>query len=196
MFGLLADQPYYSTKVKPFIALAPVCYVQHQKTIFKLLVEIPGFEWTLRQMGGKLNNDSFFIKIMDSFTSSTCPSLDKKSCESFLYSISGYNMAEINASRVDVYQGQGWSGTSLWNIVHIGQNIVKGGFNKFDYGTDQNLVHYGSPNAPEYPLDQINSTSIAIFYSKSDEFGDEKDVRQLIDTLKGKFLLYQINTIN
>ncbi len=103
-----------------------------------------------------------------------------------IYPLMGYNLEELNSSRVDVYRAHGYAGSSVWNLVHFGQNIVAGDFKRFDYGTSENISRYNGPSPPKFPLTQINSTQIALIYSKSDQLGDNKDVARLIDTIKGK----------
>ncbi|XP_025016869.1 gastric triacylglycerol lipase isoform X3 [Tetranychus urticae] len=181
MFGLLSEKPEYSAKVKPFIALAPVFYVQHLKMILKFAAKIPFILSILKDKGGELADNIPIMTILDKLT---CPKWDKVLCFRILYPILGYNLEQINKTRVDVYRNQKGSGSSLWNLVHFGQNVNSGDFHKFDFGKEENQRRYGQPKPPVYKLDDINSTSIALLYSKSDDLGDQKDVEKLIETLK------------
>lgn len=45
---------------------------------------------------------------------------------------------------MDVMVGHDPAGTSLWNTKHWRDNMLKGGFRKFDYGNkNENIFHYG-----------------------------------------------------
>lgn len=184
MFGLLAEKPGYSLKVKPFIALAPVCYVNDIMLSARLASRVPGVLWALRQIGNELSDDNFILKTVEQIS---CGRWEPKVCENLLYPLLGYNVELLNKTRMAVYRSQGYSGSSVWNLVHFGQNIVTGDFVRFDYGTAENKIKYGGPKPPKYTLTQINSTQIAIIYSKSDTLGDYKDVTHLTETLKGKY---------
>ena len=183
MFGLLAEKPEYSLKVKPFIALAPVCYVNNIMLAARVASRVPGVLWTLRRIGNELSDDNFILKTVEQIS---CGRWEPKVCENLLYPLMGYNVELLNKTRMAVYRSQGYSGSSVWNMVHFGQNIITGDFVRFDYGIKENNIKYGGPKPPKYPLTQINSSQIALIYSKSDTLGDYKDVTHLIETLKGK----------
>lgn len=182
MFGLLSSKPEYSTKVKPFIALAPVFYVEHLKMILRFAAKIPYILSILKEIGGELGDNYAIMRILDKLT---CPQWDKVICFRILYPILGYNLAQINTTRIDVYRNQHGSGSSLWNLVHFGQNVNSGDFHKFDFGKKENQRRYGQPDPPIYRADAINSTYMALLYSKSDDLGDQKDVAKLVGNLKG-----------
>ena len=56
----------------------------------------------------------------------------------------------------------------------------------FDYGKEENQVIYGQSSPPDYPLEQINSTKIALIYSMNDWLADLNDIVILKSKLKGK----------
>uniref|UniRef100_T1KEU1 Lipase n=1 Tax=Tetranychus urticae TaxID=32264 RepID=T1KEU1_TETUR len=176
MFGLLSEKPEYSAKVEPFIALAPVFYVQHLDSSLKYLVKVPGLLWAARYLEGELSKPKLLAAI-----SYNCVTWIGEKCESLLNSFLGLSLANLNSYSDNIATS---TSTSLWNLVHFGQNIKSGKFHKFDFGKAENERRYGQSIPPVYQLSKINSTSIALFYSKSDIFTDPEDVSQLIKDIQ------------
>lgn len=187
MFGLLSEKPAYSLKVKPFIALAPVTYVGNILLALRFAAAIPGALWTLRKAGGELGDSSTIIKTTSQFV---CGRWQPKSCDNLVYPLEGYTPSMMNQSRVNVFKSQQkLTGTSVWNLVHFGQNVNSRSFAKFDFGTIENKIRYNGPYPPKYKISQINSTQVAILYGKADRLGDPKDLQKLVKELKGNLFL-------
>mmetsp|Transcript_23929 Transcript_23929/g.23606 ORF Transcript_23929/g.23606 Transcript_23929/m.23606 type:complete len:173 (+) Transcript_23929:559-1077(+) len=74
----------------------------------------------------------------------------------------------LNLDQMSVYVGHMASGTSIKNLVHMGQLMTSNGtFQKFDYGRPDNLILYGSEKPPVIPLEDI-SVPIGLFMGKYD----------------------------
>ncbi|XP_015786240.1 gastric triacylglycerol lipase-like [Tetranychus urticae] len=181
MFGLLSEKPEYSAKVKPFIALAPVFYVQHMKKAFKYAAKIPGLLFLARTRGGEISKSSL---VTNTIKKLACTTWNDEMCNALLYPFLGYDMDNVNVTRVPIYSTKIGSSTSLWNAVHFGQNINSGKFHKFDFGRFGNKRRYGQSKPPVYQLSKINSTSIALLYAKGDALSDPEDVSQLIKDIQ------------
>ncbi|XP_053203591.1 gastric triacylglycerol lipase-like [Panonychus citri] len=182
MFGLLSERPNYSLKVKPFIALAPVVYVGNILPALRIAAALPFVLYSLRKTGGELGDGSSILSITSEFV---CNRWEPIVCENLIYPLKGYSPDLLNTTRLDVYRAHLFSGsTSVWDLVHFGQNVNKKTFIKFDYGTAENRIHYNGPTPPKYKVSQINSTQLALFHSKADTLGDVKDVATLIKDLK------------
>ncbi|XP_025016870.1 gastric triacylglycerol lipase isoform X4 [Tetranychus urticae] len=181
MFGLLSERPEYSVKVKPFIALAPVFYVQHMKSFVRFAAKIPGILKLGRWVGGSFSASNLTYNIMKKVG---CFSGRVELCDHTLFPFVGYDMGNTNTSRIEVYATKFGTTSSLWNLVHFGQNIKSGNFHKFDFGEAENERRYGQPIPPIYQLSKINSTSIAILHSKGDDLSDQEDVTQLIKDMQ------------
>ncbi|RWS07312.1 hypothetical protein B4U79_09367, partial [Dinothrombium tinctorium] len=76
--------------------------------------------------------------------------------------------------------------TSNWNILHYIQLFGTKRLSKFDYGKVGNLERYGKKTPPIYPLENIDSTNIALLYGRNDWISDSFDVNYLRKSLKGK----------
>ena len=72
------------------------------------------------------------------------------------------------------------------NLAHLVQFIVYDEFAKFDYGSTGNEVAYGRQDPPEYDLRSITNRSVAIIYSKNDEWASIEDFESIGNTMKGK----------
>ncbi|XP_055301156.1 lipase 3-like [Sitodiplosis mosellana] len=59
------------------------------------------------------------------------------------------------------------AGCSYRQFIHYGQLATSGRFQKFDYGSTENLKLYGTPNPPEYNYSNIK-TKIHIMYGTHD----------------------------
>lgn len=66
--------------------------------------------------------------------------------------------------------GAGWK-----NLIHYGQIIQSGRFQRFDYGKATNLKKYGSEQPPEYDLSKIK-VKTALFTGDVDILADPEDV--------------------
>ena len=48
------------------------------------------------------------------------------------------------------------------------------------------MIAYGTPIAPDYPLDKITSRNIVLSYGATDLFEDTQDLNLLFASLRGK----------
>ncbi len=58
------------------------------------------------------------------------------------------------------------NGIGVRQLNHFGQLINNQEFTKFDYGKQENLKKYGTPNPMRIPLENIKGIPIAIFAGK------------------------------
>ncbi len=81
MFGLLADQPYYSLMVKPFIAMAAVRFVDNIMLSLRIASRVPFVLWGLRRSVGELNENTLILKLTEQVA---CGRWEPKVCETYL----------------------------------------------------------------------------------------------------------------
>jgi len=76
-------------------------------------------------------------------------------------------------------------GTSLKNMEHMGQLLVSGKFQRYDFGSaEANLEAYGQETPPLIPIENIKDVPIAMLVGKRDTLATWKDaehVRTRID---------------
>ena len=184
MFGFLSERPEYTDKVSPFVAMAPIAHVEHITSPIRYLTSIPGLMDFFFTIGGELTLPQI---LLDTMAQAVCDkTVIREACGSALFLVCGYDAAQFNYTRIAVYLTQALGGTSAWDLLHFGQNIINKGFLKFDYGPIGNLGQYGQIVPPKYDLGAIKSESIILLDSNNDPLSDPEDVEILRKSLKGK----------
>ena len=148
MFGLLATHPEWEQKIKPYIALAPVAFVKHIKSPFKIFAQSRTFIEILKARSGRFIPSAHLMRFIDEHI---CETKLKKVCASIIFFFSGYDVSNFNITRLPVYLSNAPAGTSSWNIAHWSQAVCTGQFKKFDFGKKRNIEIYGTPQPPKYP---------------------------------------------
>jgi lysosomal acid lipase/cholesteryl ester hydrolase len=188
MFALLSESKEYNNKITGFYAMAPVVFMSHVTSPLALLAPFSGIAEVLAELlgiGEFLPSDA----LMEFLGDTLCEAAPVVACENILFVICGYDVDQMNATRLPVYMAHTPAGTSVNTIVKYGQLIESGNFAKFDYGLVENLVKYGSISPPEWDLSKI-TVPVYLFWSQNDVFADPTDVSLLtpkLDTLKLKY---------
>ena len=100
-------------------------------------------------------------------------------CDNILFLIAGPNSNQLNATRVPVYVAHTPAGTSTQNIQHFGQDINTDLFGAFDFGKEQNLVHYHQASPPVYDLAQMRVPTY-LYWGDLDILADPADVKFIV----------------
>lgn len=175
MFGLLSERPEYADIVEPFVALAPVAYVDNSISPVKYFaVYTPIFE----HINMWFATSNIAIRYLGPIVCG--PEVVRRDiCANIVFLSCGFNEEELDESRITAYLSHMPSGTSVKNIAHYGQEIISGRFAKFDLGILGNQLRYGQNKAPDYDLTKIRSKSIALFIAENDWLASPKDVARL-----------------
>lgn len=175
MFGLLAEQPEYGDVIEPYIALAPVAYVNHSISPVKYFaIYTPIFQHINLWFGTSNEAVKYLAPIVCG------PKVIRRDiCANIFFLSVGFDENELDDSRVSAYLTHMPSGTSVKNIAHYGQMVLSGRFAKFDHGVLGNMVEYGQTRAPDYDLAKIRSKSMALFHAENDWLASPKDVAHL-----------------
>ncbi|KAI1281925.1 Gastric triacylglycerol lipase [Halotydeus destructor] len=181
MFGLLSTRPIYNDIVKPFIALAPVTSVGHVTTPIRHLAKLRTLKWILKAYGLGILRSSRFSKYL---STSILKKPLKSICANLVFMACGYNKAQLNETRLDVYVQRLPAGTSSHNVLHYAQNVRSGKFEAFDHGAKENLLRYGSKVQPEYDLSRITNEDIVLMRADNDLFVRPKDLAKLKSKLQ------------
>lgn len=179
MFGLLSDQPEYADIVEPFVALAPVAYVSNSISPAKYFaVYTPLFE----HVNMWFATSNVAVKYLAPIVCG--PEVIRKDiCANLIFLTIGFDMDELDDSRVSAYLSHMPSGTSVKNIAHYGQEVLSGRFAHFDHGILANQVVYGQARSPDYELAKIRSKSMVLFTAENDWLASPKDVAKLKSAL-------------
>ncbi|XP_010836783.1 PREDICTED: lipase member J [Bison bison bison] len=170
--------PKIAERIKVFFALAPVFSIKYSKS--PLIKMAYNWKSLIKFFSGSkefLPNTSFkrFVG------SKLCPlKIFGKICRDVLFMISGYDLKNLNTSRVDVYMSQNPAGTSVQNMVHWSQLFNSSHLKAFDWGSpDLNLVHFNQTTSPLYNVTSMNVPT-ATWSGDSDLLADPEDVKILL----------------
>ena len=175
--GFPANQQLAS-KIKIFAAMAPVLYVGHIKGLLRyiadnyfalhLITELFGINEFLPS--GKLTHEAaeLFCKKADAFI-----------CESVIFAICGPDLNGLNKSRLSVYVSHTPAGTSIQNMLHWGQGVLRDNVTRFDYGKKENMKKYNQPYPPAYELPFNLQIPIALYRGQNDWLVQPADYEHL-----------------
>ena len=173
--GLSMDKSL-AEKVEVFFALAPVAKIGNTESPIKYLAY---FTPLLKVMFGEFGVREFMpsTKLVKWLAEKICPE-DTDACDNILFLLSGYDISNLNKTRVPVYFTHTPAGTSVQNILHYGQQVLSGKFQSYDFGSEKNLKIYGQLGPREY---KVNLTTPVYAYSGGQDWlADPKDVEWLI----------------
>ncbi|ESO98618.1 hypothetical protein LOTGIDRAFT_142588, partial [Lottia gigantea] len=169
------------SKVKLFVALAPVAKVGHIRNFMRFIAPFAydiAFLYHLFGRGEIMSNklDLFLAK-------DVCENIDIL-CENVIFLIGGFNPGNLNKTRIPVYVAHNPSGTSVRNLIHYAQGVRTDTFQKFDFrSAEENIRHYGQPTPPVYHPEEMQ-TPVAIFRGNNDYLADPTDVQWLLPKLQ------------
>lgn len=175
MFGLLADEPEYADIVQPYVALAPVAYVNNCISPVKYFaIYTPVFE----HINMWFATSNVAVKYLAPLVCG--PRMVRRDvCANIMFLSTGFDLDELDDSRIKAYLAHMPSGTSVKNIAHYGQEVISGRFAHFDHGILGNQIRYNRTRAPDYDLSKIRSNAIALFIAQNDWLASPKDVARL-----------------
>jgi len=170
------------SKVNFFGALAPVAYVDHEKSLLlRILADLDAVVlFELLGVRDFLPDASLLQKLAPGLCS-----LIPWGCEDFLFLIVGPSH-NLNETRIPVYVSETPAGTSTMNIAHWCQGVKVDKFQMYDYGCGlfscDNIKHYGQKTPPAYDLSKV-TVPTALYAGTEDDLADLTDVQTLIDQL-------------
>lgn len=180
MFAALSDgNPVVNKYLRKYIALGPVAHVYHQtSTIMELLADS-----RMQYLLDIFDVNEFLPQnwMITNFGSAFC-AIFGKICDDFVSLLADMDPNVDNYDRYDVLAGHDPSGTSVKNMVHWEQEVYADVFQKYDYGTEENIKIYGQPTPPPYNLGNITH-NVYLFAGQEDKLADPTDVQRLKDDL-------------
>lgn len=182
MFAKASEDQLFGKKIKKFFALGPVTTVGHVIGPARLFGKIH----SVINAGSILTGIGEFLpksKWIDSIATTFCKTALKPLCSNILFLLAGQDTSQLNQTRLPVYLTHTPAGTSVQNVVHFGQMIESGKFQKHDFGFIGNAWHYGTVKAPEYVVSRMEVPTI-LYWGGKDILADPEDVRGLIPKLR------------
>ncbi|XP_034254864.1 lipase 1-like isoform X2 [Thrips palmi] len=177
---LLSEKPSYAEKVLCSVFLAPPIYFSKPpvlptalRNLFYLLPQLK------ESTGRNVVNDKmpFMDQCMAAYCFQTANEKFNNLCRAGISAMLGKpqkRISDVNALKLLAHFP---GGGSIRQVLHYGQSIASGGFQKYDFGSVKNLKLYGSPHPPSYNLSAI-TTPIYVYYGTSDGLVSSEDVRK------------------
>jgi lysosomal acid lipase/cholesteryl ester hydrolase len=183
-FALFAQDQVLAKRIKQFYAIAPILSMKHVQGPVKYAAP---FTKSFKYISAIFGVDEFLpnTKLQKLWAKYVCPNpLTDLICTNLLLMIAGPNTHQINESRVPVIDSHSPAGTSVQNVVHLGQIINSGNFQAYDYGTSKkNKEHYGTSKPPLYDVSTFE-IPIAFYSGDSDWIATPADVSYTISLFK------------
>lgn len=189
-FAELSRNQDLGQKIKAVFALGPVAFLGHMESPLKYLSDyIPELEEFFKIFGVRdflPSND--ILKWMATYV---CEPTDLRVfCSSVIFLICGFDVPQLNMTRLPIYIAHTPAGTSVKNMAHFAQMYNSKKFQMFDYGSpDKNKQHYGTDTPPQYNTSTIN-VPLALYWGGNDWLADPDDVKILMQKLPKKSLWY------
>lgn len=179
-FVLLSSRPEYNEKVKLFIALAPVAYLDHLVLPISLLAVFgPTIDVVLSPL--QLNEIGGYKGIERSLLKFFC----NQGIVSYILCVligffpgQGYDAKRLEPSFLPVALGHIPAGDSRKGLLHHNQAVLSKRFAPYDYGPAKNRKLYGQAVPSEYKLSQATA-NIALIVGKNDNLSRVRDVEKL-----------------
>ncbi|KAL5103202.1 Lysosomal acid lipase/cholesteryl ester hydrolase [Taenia crassiceps] len=106
-------------------------------------------------------------------------------CKNLMFLLAGYNMRNMNSTRLPVYVAHTPAGTSVQNMVHYCQAMWQGGFQGFDFGEAGNRVRYNRTTPPPYGLDAVG-VPVTVYWGGRDWLASPRDMNRILAELTRK----------
>ncbi|KAK3782343.1 hypothetical protein RRG08_027891 [Elysia crispata] len=187
-FARFSEDQELASRVKHFMALAPIGRVGHTRSPLRLLVPFSAeIKFFLDTFGhGEFDLPAPILKFI---ASDLCGKWGQAICENLIFLLCGFDSKSWNASRTDVYASHGPGGASARNLLQWAQNVKAMQFQHFDYGEKENLVRYGQKTPPLYDPSKVK-VPVAIFRGGHDWLADNTDVEWLLPQLNVTLDIY------
>ena len=167
-----------AAKINLYGALAPVARITHVEGLIKAMNT---FEPQLQKLLEILGIHDFAPSnwIMKELAALVCPLEQALICRSIIFLLCGYDISNLDESRVPVYVAHTPAGTSVRNMIHWAQLLRDKELQMYDYGTpDMNMKHYNSTKPPAYDITGLNVPT-ALLAGGNDFLADPRDVAWL-----------------
>ncbi|CAK1556245.1 unnamed protein product [Leptosia nina] len=183
-FVLGSLRPDFSEKIAAAHMLAPVVFtVANRNPMLDALSPIAAAimssltDFGIGEMAPKSDLMAFIARTFCADGTSTQPI-----CSALLFMIGGWSESQHNATLLPVKLAHTPAGSGVRQFAHMTQNVASKNFRRYDFGTVENLLRYGTAEPPAYNLKNIKSP-VFLHYSHGDVRIHEGDVRVLYDAL-------------
>jgi len=184
-FAGFSSMPSLASRVKLFIALAPIAYMAHvNNSLLRILsaLDIANFFGIQKFYLSPVAFEQEFPNFCNGSFHFIC-----KKVQELYYG--GDPATNHTAAALEMYASNEPDWTSTKDVIHLTQLIKSGEFCKYDYGKAGNILRYGTKKPPIYPLSQM-TVPLALFSGSLDELADPLDIAHLISSLPNGTIVY------
>ncbi|CAH0691641.1 unnamed protein product [Spodoptera exigua] len=171
-----ATRPEYNDKIKIFISLAPVCFLQNTKPLMSVVLNLAPL---LNVALESINTNELFGQntTLRALLNEVCsPKVGYEVClVNGLFHLTGADVNEIEPEFYPVVLGHFPAGTSRKNLNHFVQISSSGKFRDYDYGMLKNMEKYKRLTPPKYDLSKV-TMKVALIAAKNDKISTLEDV--------------------
>lgn len=179
VFVLASTQPEYNKKVKIFVAIAPVVFLEHVRPFLSTIIYLsPIIDFFLPR---GMQEIAGYYSITKALINLLCTNLviGYEICyQGGMNSVSGFNSSGIERDFFRVIIGHFPGGTSRKNLMHFSQMSLSKSFSQYDHGTAKNLLVYRSFSPPSYDLKKVTIKTVLVS-GKDDTVSTLEDVNNL-----------------
>ncbi|XP_028159366.1 lipase 1-like [Ostrinia furnacalis] len=177
-------KPEYNAKIRAFISLAPISFIQHLRglaTVGSLLGN------TLTSIGllVGVNEVAGRNQVTSGLFNATClvgPLRYTLCVEGVIFPLFGPDEQGFERDFIRTFFGHYPEGSSRKLFDHLVQIIDRNKFARYDYGSKGNKVAYGTTEPPEFDLSQV-SMNMALLVGSNDYLATVLDAERLRDAL-------------
>ncbi|XP_057653799.1 gastric triacylglycerol lipase-like [Diorhabda carinulata] len=184
-FAMAALRPEYNEKIALMVALAPVAYMGNMSSpILKFMANNLDFFKLVIVNILKLNEMLSHSPIYNLMAEIISKDESGKLLElgaSFVFLLCGFNNRGFDRNIIPVMVSNAPAGISSKMLVHYGQEIASGKFQRYDYGI-ANFKYYKSIYPPEFNISEITAP-VALYYSQNDLLAAVQDVERFASKL-------------
>jgi len=177
--------PEYESKIKGFLAMAPIAFMGHSDSFVLQLISHFQAElnWISQFIGMNqfMPSGGFISQVAETVCKDVYPGLEAL-CDNILFLACGFDADQLNTTALPVIFGHVPAGASTKQLLHYAQSLNSGKFRWFDHGVVKNEIIYGSIHPPEYQLDKVTVPTY-LFWSDNDWLANPKDVEKLKEKL-------------
>ncbi|XP_033005112.1 putative lysosomal acid lipase/cholesteryl ester hydrolase [Lacerta agilis] len=178
-FIAFSTMPQLAQKIKMFFGLAPVVNMLYSISPHSTVL-LHTSEYLLKEILGT-KQLAAQGKISKWFATNLCNRfLLDHVCGSFFFLGNGFNVKNMNLTRINVYLSHCPAGTSIQNLFHWRQNMRSGKFEGFDWGSkEENMARHNQETAPSYDIKQM-TVPTALWSGGNDWASTPKDSALLL----------------
>jgi len=181
---MLSQRPEYNNKIKIGALLAPPVFMGHASNfIFDIASLAGGIEIIYHLLGQYefLPHLDLISWIGDMFCGDDHP-LTNLVCMNMGFILLGFNPGQLNSTMIPTYLDHIPQSSSTRTFAHYAQLYLSKGFEGYDFGETENIIHYGQPTPPVYDLNKVTAPT-AIFKGDADSLCSLVDVDILVNRL-------------